>query len=162
MEVSEYAKYRGVALNAVQYAIKAGRIHVDSQNQIDSDIADSEWELNTDSNQARPGRKPKKEPVPRPTELQRGMSFADARALNEVLDAQRREVELKARLGELVGKAEVQAETYKQFRILRDAAMNLPDRLASRIAVLTDRDQVYQVLEQAIREVFLGFSEGKQ
>ena len=44
----EYARQRGVHLNAVQTAVKTGRIHKTDDGKIDVDAANKEWFMNTD------------------------------------------------------------------------------------------------------------------
>ena len=44
----EYARQRGVHLNAVQTAVKTGRIHKTADGKIDVDAANKEWFMNTD------------------------------------------------------------------------------------------------------------------
>lgn len=60
MGITEYARHRGVALQAVQYAVKRGRITRRPDGLLDSDQADAEWERNTEHANARYG--PKKKP----------------------------------------------------------------------------------------------------
>ena len=43
MSMRQYARHRGVALSAVQKAVKAGRIVKLPDGQIDSDAADAGW-----------------------------------------------------------------------------------------------------------------------
>jgi hypothetical protein len=160
MGVPEYAAHRGVDIKAVRWALKAGRIHADQDNRIDSETADADWAKNTDPAQSRPGRR-KKASAETPVEPVPGMSFADARALNEVYDAKRRRLELGLREEQLVERAEVERESYRLWRILRDAFQNLPERLSARLATMTERSEIHQVLEDAIREVLMGFSDGK-
>ena len=55
MKVSlrEYARIRGVRLNAVQTAITSGRIHKTPDGKIDVDEANREWFMNTDPAKSR-------------------------------------------------------------------------------------------------------------
>lgn len=48
VSMREYARIRGVNLNAVQTAIKSGRIHKTRDDKIDVDEANREWFMNTD------------------------------------------------------------------------------------------------------------------
>lgn len=48
MGFREYARHRGVSLGAVQKAIKSNRISVNGDKKIDSEIADRDWDSNTD------------------------------------------------------------------------------------------------------------------
>ena len=53
VSMREYARIRGVNLNAVQTAIKSGRIHKTRDDKIDVDEANREWFMNTDPAQQR-------------------------------------------------------------------------------------------------------------
>jgi len=166
MGVTEYAEHRGCRLQAVQYAIARGRIPLTEDNRIDAEAADAAWEENTEHAQARPGPKlisaprgssqsePATEPVP-------GISYTQARALREVVECQRRQLELDARRGELVKASEVKEEAFRLYRALRDACFNLPPRLAARLAAEADEGNVRQALEDELTRVFQDFSEGK-
>lgn len=53
MNVSEYAKHRGVSHVAVLKALKSGRIKKESDGKINPDKADKAWAANTDPSQQR-------------------------------------------------------------------------------------------------------------
>jgi hypothetical protein len=151
----------------VQYAIRRGRIPLTEDNRIDSDAADKAWVENTEEANARPGPKLVSQPrggspgEPLPTEPVPGMTFMQARALREVYEAQRRQLELEARRGELVKAGDVKQEAYRLFRVLRDACLNLPPRLAAQLAAETDEGNARQILEDELTRIFQTFSEGK-
>lgn len=63
MTITEYARHRGVYLQAVQYAVKAGRIKRDVDGKINSDQADADWQRNTMHTNARTA--PRKKTVSR-------------------------------------------------------------------------------------------------
>ena len=48
VSLREYARIRGVHLNAVQTAIKSGRIHTTPDGKIDVEEANRDWFINTD------------------------------------------------------------------------------------------------------------------
>jgi hypothetical protein len=168
MGITEYARHREFKLQAVQYAVKAGRIPRTADGLIDSDEADRAWEQNTLETMARPGRKSTAvddastqanktdgiEPVP-------GMTYTQARALKEVYEAQRRKLDVQVRERELISRREVETEVFNQFRLLRDSCFNLPPRLAAQLAAESDEATVYEIIEGAIRRVFEDFAEGR-
>lgn len=49
MGYREYARHRGVTLGAVQKAIRDGRISANADKKIESDVADRDWQDNTDA-----------------------------------------------------------------------------------------------------------------
>ena len=53
VSMREYARIRGVRLNAVQTAIASGRIHKTPDGKIDVDEANKEWFMNTDPAKSR-------------------------------------------------------------------------------------------------------------
>lgn len=53
VSMREYAKIRGVHLNAVQTAVKSGRIHKTTDGKIDVEKANQEWLQNTDPSKSR-------------------------------------------------------------------------------------------------------------
>lgn len=53
VSMREYARIRGVNLNAVQTAIRSGRIHKTRDDKIDVDEANRKWFMNTDPTQQR-------------------------------------------------------------------------------------------------------------
>ena len=48
VSLREYARMRGVRLNAVQTAVNSGRIHKTADGKIDVEEANKEWFMNTD------------------------------------------------------------------------------------------------------------------
>uniref|UniRef100_Q027Y9 Putative bacteriophage-related protein n=1 Tax=Solibacter usitatus (strain Ellin6076) TaxID=234267 RepID=Q027Y9_SOLUE len=161
--VTEYARRRGCELQAVQHALKAGRISTTAEGLIDPEAADLAWEANTQHSMARPGprlketapeRRPATEPVP-------GMSYTDARALREVYAAKELRLDVAEREKTLVDRKEVEAEAFNQFRMIRDACFNLPPRLAAQLAAESDEAACYDILEAALRQVFEDFAEGR-
>lgn len=174
MGVAQYAEHRGCALYAVQYAIQRGRIRLDSNNLIDSDAADRDWEANTELTQARPGPKPKAdgsqvahggspgEPAKRATEAVPGIPYTDARALREVYDAQRKLFDLERRRGEYVRADEVRQEAFKAYRRFRDMLLTIPARIAAQLAAEREEAGVRAILEAEITAVLQAFAEGKE
>lgn len=53
VSLREYARMRGVRLNAVQTAISSGRIHKTADGKIDVEEANKEWFMNTDPAKSR-------------------------------------------------------------------------------------------------------------
>lgn len=87
MGITEYARHRGVNLTAVQYAVKRGRITRRPDGLIESDQADRDWELNTNSAMARfdqrgvPKKKPAANPPPATGHVQAGRHRAATHAI---------------------------------------------------------------------------------
>ena len=180
MTITEYARHRGCQLQAVQYAIKAGRIQRSDEGKIDSDQADADWERNTMHSNARYGPKPpKKEGGPAPSHsakakaaeaaadlssgerLATGPDYSKARAAKEIYEARLKKLDFEERLGNLVSRQEMELAAFNRFRVLRDACLNIPNRIASQIAAESDPAIVFQILEDEVRLVFDNFSEAR-
>ena len=166
MGITDYARHRGVELQAVQYAVQAGRIKRNADGLIDVESADRDWAQNTEEQGPRP--KPAREsykPVPyegdRAMEAVPGISYSDARALREVYVAQKHKLSIREKTGELVSRQEVEEEASRLFRMIRDACFNLPPRLAAQLAAESDEATVFDILEGALRRVFEDFAEGR-
>jgi len=189
MGVTEYARHRGCELRAVQFAIQRGRITKDANGLIDSDKADRDWERNTNHAQARYGKKRRdRDPASDvqggktraatwaakhkaaesaaatqsdPDRLSSSMSFANARAAKEIYEARLKKIELEERLGNLLSRKAVEVAQYNRGRIIRDALMNIPNRIAAQLAAETDPAACHDLLEAEIRMVLEEFSGGK-
>ena len=59
----------------------------------------------------------------------------------------------------LVEVAEVQAVTFRVHRQIREALQNLPDRVASQLAHMSDEADVHQFLAEQIQEVMQNLAE---
>jgi hypothetical protein len=176
MRITEYAAYRDCGLQAVQFAIARGRIRHTDNNLIDSDAADAAWEESTQPSMSPHGFGPERaetpprlstrsgspgEPPQRSVEAKPGIPYADARALREVYEVQKKQLDLEVRRGLLVNREEVEREAFKLFRVLRDACFNLPPRLAPQLAAETDSNAIHEVLEAELHRIFQDFAEGR-
>jgi hypothetical protein len=180
MTITEYARHRGCALQAVQYAIKAGRIQRAQDGKIDSDQADADWERNTMHSNARYGPKTQqKQGGPSPSHsakvkaaeaaadlssgerMASGPDYSKARAAKEIYEARLKKLDFEERLGNLVSRSEVELEAFNRFRVLRDACLNIPNRVSAQIAAETEPAIVFQILEDEVRRVFENFSESR-
>ena len=178
MTITEYTRHRGCQLQAVQYAVKAGRIQRDADGKIDSDQADADWERNTSHSHARYGPKPpRKQEGPTQSHsakvkaadaaadlgsgerLATGPDYSKARAAKEIYEARLKKLDYEERLGNLVPRSEVELAAFNRFRILRDACFNIPNRIAAQIAAESDPATVFQILEDEVRLVFDNFAD---
>jgi hypothetical protein len=175
MRITQYAAHRDCGLQAVQFAIARGRIRLTDANLIDSDAADAAWEESTQPSMSPHGYGPEQveipprstrtgspgEPPHRSVEAKPGIPYADARALREVYEVQKKQLDLEVRRGLLVNREEVEREAFKLFRVLRDACFNLPPRLAPQLAAETDSNTIHEVLESELHRIFSDFAEGR-
>jgi phage terminase Nu1 subunit (DNA packaging protein) len=159
---NHYAKHRQVTLQAVLAAIKSGRL-VKSVTQkpsgrylVDVELADKEWAENTDNLTGAAAHVSKRKPeidtsAEHVADDDTPMTYAEARAKHERFKARLAELELEQREGKLVEADVVQREAFKASRQVRDALLNLPDRVAGLLAAETNQFKVHQLLTKEIR-----------
>lgn len=133
-----YAKHKGVALQAVQKAIKSGRISTvkDSKGKakIDPGSADKQWEESTD-----PG-------MQRGQKQEASSTFQQARTMREAYLAKVAKLVYEERIGKLVNAEKVKAEAFEAARMVRDAVLNIPNRISPELASETDPAKIHNIL----------------
>jgi phage terminase Nu1 subunit (DNA packaging protein) len=149
-----------VSLQAVMKAIHEGRLvesvtrRESGRYDVDPVKADAEWSANTDSGQGAPAHlanRPAAEPDDIEAEDGQPITYAEARAQHERFKARLAQLELEQREGKLVEADAVRREAFRVARIVRDALLNLPDRVAGELAAETNQFKVHQRLVQEIR-----------
>ena len=168
MSLRAYAKHRGVALSAVQKAIRAGRIAPTADGRIDPAQADADWQRNT---APRPERRmgitrkgtagstrlPVSPPAPDSTSL--GGGYATARAVREQYLARITKIQHDQLAGKLISRDEVAVEEFNEKRIIRDGVLNIADRVAAQLAAETDEKKVHQILTTELRNALNGIAD---
>ena len=146
MSQAEYARHKAVSREAVNKAIRQGRIPVNRNGRISVDTADAAWEANT----ARPKGA---EPPPLPLTLSNGqpLTYANARAMHEYFKAELAKLDLGERSGELVRMSDVRDVAFRASRSARDLLDSIPDRLSEVLAGLTDPEDVRRTLTEEIQ-----------
>ena len=158
LSAKAYAKHRGVSLAAVLKAISEERLKASVRRkgpgyQINVAQADTEWAANTDSGTGAPAHAKNRPAEPDDIEAEDGqpITYAEARAQHERFKARLAQLELEQREGKLVEADAVRRESFRVARIVRDALLNLPDRVAGELAAETNQFKVHQRLVQEIR-----------
>ncbi len=163
VSVAALARALNVSYAAVTTAINKGRLRDSIQQsasgryQIDLDKALQEWEQNTDvikAQNAYSGQssatienhftKPIKSAAP---------AFSESRAIKEAYLARLAKLEYEERVGQLVSAEDVKEEAFKLARIVRDALLNIPERLSAELAAETDSHRIHQRLKAALIDV---------
>ena len=88
---------------------------------------------------------------PEPAEPGETMTYAEARAQHERFKARLAELELDTREAKLVNADDVKRESFKAARQVRDAMLNIPDRVAGELAAESNQFKVHQRLVKEIR-----------
>jgi len=159
VSATAYAKHRGVSLQAVVQAIKEGRLSASvgqseaGRYKIDPELADKEWAANTDTGQGAPAHAKKRAELVDPEDAEPGqpISYAEARAQHERFKARLAQLELEEREGKLVEAEAAKREAFRVARLVRDAMLNIPDRVAGELAAETNQFKVHQRLVKEIR-----------
>lgn len=162
MGIREYARHRGVTQQAVQKAIATGRVAIeadaDGAQFIDSDAADASWEQLTDKAMQR-GRArdddeaedDDDESIPGATvDPNNPKGYASSHARREFFKAGLVELEYRTKAGELVSADDVKRETFRLFRLTREAVLGLPDRLAPELVGIKDVAAIYARLTEEL------------
>jgi phage terminase Nu1 subunit (DNA packaging protein) len=152
MNTADYAKHRGVSRQAVQQAIREGRLGAaitrgpKGQYSIDAGLADVEWDRNTD-----PTRKPKGGETATDYQL--------AKARREAALASMAEDELRRRRGELVSAANLGNRLRDVFTQCKTKLLGIPTRARQALPHLTGAD--VGVLDSLVREALEDLAEGR-
>lgn len=144
LSIRAYAKHRGVSDAAVRRAIDGKRITLLPDCQIDPEIADKEWDENTDE-RFRP--KPAASPVPEPST---GISLQKSRANKELFEALLKKLEYEERSGKLVEISRMEMDAFAAARAARDKLLGIPDRIAPILVGMTDIFEIKEILRKEI------------
>lgn len=151
-----YARRRGVALSAVQKAIKSGRI-TPIDGKIDPEVADIQWDRNTDPALAK-APPSAKQPAAAPADGGGEASdpvpgeFLAAKARREAALAEIAELDLAVKRGELVRAEEVERQLVSRIIGAREALDSLADRLATLLASESDPAVIHRMLRAEHRQ----------
>lgn len=156
VSLREYARMRGVNLNAVQTALKSGRIHKTTDDKIDVDVANKEWFMNTD-----PAKSRKTDPL---FEAQSGLAnggkqnfstFQQAKTADVYYRAMLAKAKLKMITGETIDRKKAGQHAFNLGRSLRDLFIGFPTRYGSLIAaeLAVDEHKTVTVLDEYVRKL---------
>jgi len=167
---TKFAEAVGVAQPTVANYIRDGRlkkaiVHVKGKKRplIDLEIGRAELANNLD-----PSRKSKAK-VSRKTMLDAIESagldpscvdYQTSRALNEHYKAALNKLEFEERKGTLVKKKDVEKEAFECARMVRDSIMNIPNRIADQLSVISDKKEIRDVLKKELSTALESLSNG--
>ena len=164
---AEFAAIRGCTKGAVTHASKTriadAVVIKDDKKWLDRDLALELWNKNTLANKnskvSRPD--PVDEPPPRDAkELKQRVSalpddaipdLNESRARREHYQAELAKLQVTQQRGELISADEAKKEAFKLGRSVREALVNLADRLSHQLAGETDPARIHQALTQEHR-----------
>lgn len=160
-----YAKLKGVSPEAVNRAIKSGRlvksVTRDKKNwpRIDPKLADKEWEENTHQGNSLLERKKRAENESAKAQASPSSSYANSKAIRENYLARLAKLDYEERSGKLVDAEAVKKEAFKVARTVRDGLLNIPDRVAAEFAGLTKPHEIHVRLSEEIRKALEALQE---
>ena len=151
-----YAKHRDCHLDLVNLAIQQKSL-VLVNGMIESTIADRIWKPgDLPQGQTRGDKSPNVEATR--TLLSVKTEREAVRIERERFQLKLRELEYLQKAGKLVMKEEVEKQVFNDFRALRDAFLNIPERLAGVLAAESDEHVVYQTLRGEIERALHAFA----
>lgn len=180
MTPREYARHRGVYFQAVETAIRAGRITLRSDGKVDSDTADTQWQQTTDPARRvvakeagqilqamRRSAAPQKKETPPPAQAAPPAEksdddysdYAKSRAMRERYQAEMARLLWQQKKGELISRAEVRRIAEDYTIQLKMAALAVPDRIAAQLAAESDPAAVHHILDTELRRVLEQFAD---
>jgi hypothetical protein len=72
---------------------------------------------------------------------------------NEIERGKLLEAKVKSEIGQLISAEKVRRAMFAKGRIIRDGILNVPDRVSSLIATISDASQIHEILMKELREV---------
>ena len=156
MNLTQYAKHRGVSVAAVSKAIIEGRLNgafiLNGNNKlIDPDEADRLWEANSFSaNRIKSDQELNAAPA--------AHGFAKARAAKETFAAKAAQLQYEQRAGKLCRIDDVKRAASETARVTRDAIMAMPERLAPILAAETDHHKIKELLIKEFQSTLTNLS----
>lgn len=171
--IAEYARSKSITSDAVRKAITAGRlVECLSKNEkgrlrVDPEIADREWQANT-AHHRKPGPQrvvsgavPQQPALPDtpadPDDWEsQPANYNASRAKREMYAAELARLEYEEMRGTLVNAEAVKKEAFRVARQVRDAMLNIPDRIAAELAAETDTFAAHKRLTDEIKNALTG------
>ena len=153
MGLREYARHKGVNLNAVQVAIKTERISTvkkDGKLYIDSEKADIDWEKNTKGqyNKDKPGKND-------------GPSYNMARAIRETYQAKITKLDYEEKVKKLINAEQVENRVFELTRRTRNKLMVFPSKISHEIANMTESHEIQILIEKEINQALAEITDVK-
>ncbi len=154
MNLTEYADRRGVSKMTISSACKTGRLNAcvirDAKGRAvgitDPELADREWEANSNHLKSRSARPENDPPVPSAS----GMTLVEAQTNERIWKAKSAELQYKQEAGELADAKELVSKFTTHVTGVRNKLLGIPSRAKSQIPTLTLQD--IATLEALVRE----------
>jgi hypothetical protein len=167
--VPQWAAQIGISKQAAYKRLKSGKVTLNSRGLIDTESAAAQWEANKDVRQWQRGAP--KQSARASHELLAGekgqtyappedrASFSEAQRAREWLRVKREKLAVEVIEGKLVDVAEVEAAWSAMILTARNRLLLLPDKVAPRIAAVSDVQECRAIVDYEIREALTALSE---
>jgi len=157
--LTQYANHAGITKPAAAEQLK--RVGIDYMQPFDFAEADKRREAARHADRAAyskpiygdPHDDPESEEEDEPDpDAAKDPVFARSQARKELFRAKMAELDYQERLGKLIDKEKADEEYFRIGRLVRDALLNIPSRLAGILAAESDQRKVHDLLEKEIRQ----------
>ena len=167
---AEYARQRGVSRQYVGQMVAKGIIGL-TNRKVDTEQADAA--LAALREPARPERRGKPETLvptpevvpatPMPTSAgDLPTLLLKSRIKSEVERAKLLEIKARVEAGKYIAVDDVKVAAFNRARVVRDALLNIPERLAAMLASESDERRVHQILVTEIRAALEELTDGTE
>lgn len=152
--LTQYAKHAGITKTAAAEQLK--RVGIDYMAEFDFAEADRRRQAARSADRM-PFAKPiYTESLPASTpnrdEQDPPMVYSEHQAKREFYRAELTRLEFEERIGRLIPADTVAQEWFRLTRIVKDAVMNVPSRLAGVLASVNDERKIHDILETELRQ----------
>jgi hypothetical protein len=184
LNLTQFATKMGVSLQAVQDAIKLGRLSKSVQKEgrtyrIDEELGAHEWVANRNPNRVHNPTRAEKQGKPNPFAgaldklkekawqdiKDRPEEFlpeiGESRKTREAYAAKLTKIEYEEKSGSLVSADKVKATAFAVGQKVRSAMLNIPARIAPEVAAEVDPFRVEQILDNEIRQALEELASGE-
>ncbi len=138
LSIKDYALHRSTSITAVRKAIKSGRITLNKNNKLDSNVADRQWLDNTD---------PAKQRKEANEASSYGPNYHQSRAIKEAYNARLTKLQFEKESKKLISVDEVKISSFNAGRMVRDRILNIPDRVIPNLIGKTDIFEMKEILK---------------
>lgn len=162
--MAKYSRLRGVTKEAVSKAVREGRIPSFNENGrrlIDPELADQEWQKNTNPSVANEESRQKKLGVSIEEDKNNGPSYSQSRSIREAYQARLAKLSYEEKLEKLVSAEKVKVTAFTTARIVRESVLNIPNKISYQLATETDSNKIHLILTEALIEALEELAVGK-
>lgn len=184
ISLREFGRLIGVSGEAVRKAVDTGRIPREAMGEIllssgrarpaikDIDLAKRSWGANTNEALSHQKGKPRADKVADPERREQSepsqslpagpasaSGFAKAKAVRETFQAKLAQLEYEEKSGKLISTEKVRIAQFTQGQLIREAVLNMPDRIAAQLAAELGREIsahiVRTVMDTELRNILI-------